>query len=71
MPGSSLGKPGHDESFRIGRDDIAKGVYSAGLAAEAAPPVEARAAAAFFSTMRTAMILREAAAYWIPRLRGE
>jgi hypothetical protein len=45
---------GYDEWSN--RQEQRKAPYSAGLAAGGAPDVEDRAAAAFFSTMRTAMI---------------
>ncbi len=50
-------KPGHDESSAVWRYDRAKVPYSAGLAGvDTSVPVAAFAAAAFFSTIATAMI---------------
>ena len=50
-------KPGHDESSAVRRYDRAKVPYSAGLAGvDTSVPVEACDAAAFFSTIPTAMI---------------
>ena len=50
-------KPGHDESSAVQRHDRAKVPYSAGLAGvDTSVPEEVFEAAAFFSTIDTAMI---------------
>ena len=50
-------KPGHDESSAVQRHDRAKLPYSAGLAGvDTSVPVACDEAAAFFSTIATAMI---------------
>lgn len=51
-------KPGHDESWAVRRRDRGKVPYSAGLAGveTSVPLVACAAAAAFFSTIPTAMI---------------
>ncbi len=50
-------KPGHDESWAAQRDDRVQAPYSAGLAGvDTSVPVAACEAAAFLSTMPTAMI---------------
>ncbi|MDH6257685.1 hypothetical protein M2427_001578 [Bradyrhizobium sp. BR13661] len=50
-------KPGHDESWAVQHHDRAKVPYSAGLAGvDTSVPVVVCEAAAFFSTIDTAMI---------------